>query len=53
MKKEEVRAEKNSPELVRRRWSDGECADEDPMSPDSVRERKRTGGAEGEEAGQQ
>jgi hypothetical protein len=37
-------------ELVRRRWNDGELADEDPISPNSVRERKRTGGVEGEEA---
>jgi hypothetical protein len=35
---------------VRQQWGDGELADEDPISPDSVRERKRTGGVEGEEA---
>jgi hypothetical protein len=53
MKKEEVRAERNSPELVRRQWSDGEFADEDPISPDTDRERKRTGGIEGKKAEQQ
>jgi hypothetical protein len=53
MKKEEVRAEKNSPKLVRRRWSDGEFTDEDPISPDSGRERERTGGIEDEKAKQQ
>jgi hypothetical protein len=53
MKKEEVRAERNSLKLVRRRWSDGEFADEDPISPGTDRERKRTGGVEGEKAGQQ
>jgi hypothetical protein len=52
MKKEEVRAERNSPELVRRRWSDGEFADEDPISPGTAQERKRTGGIEGEKARQ-
>jgi hypothetical protein len=35
---------------VQRQWSDSELADEDPISPGSVRERKRTGGVEGEEA---
>jgi hypothetical protein len=49
MKKEEVRREKNLSELVRRQWNDSKCVDEDPISPDSVRERKRTGGIEGEE----
>jgi hypothetical protein len=44
---------KNSPELVRWRWSDGELADKDPTSPSSVRERKRTGGVEDEEAKKQ
>jgi hypothetical protein len=39
MKEEEVRREKNLPELVRRQWGDDELADEDPISPDSVRER--------------
>jgi hypothetical protein len=33
MKEEEVRREKNLPELVRRQWGDGELADEDPISP--------------------
>jgi hypothetical protein len=33
MKEEEQRREKNSPELVRRRWNDGELAEEDPISP--------------------
>jgi hypothetical protein len=37
MKEEEVRREKNSPELVRQRWSDGELADGDPISPSNVR----------------
>jgi hypothetical protein len=50
MKEEEVRREKGSPELVRQPWSDGEHADEDPISPSGVRERNRTGGIEGEEA---
>jgi hypothetical protein len=50
MKGEEPRREKNSPELGRQQWSDGELADEDPISPGSVREKKRTGGVEGEEA---
>jgi hypothetical protein len=49
MKEEEHRKGKNSPELVRRRWNDGELADEDPISPSSVQERNRTGGVEGEE----
>jgi hypothetical protein len=53
MKKEEVRTERNSPELVRRRWSNGEFTDEDPISPSTDQERKRTGGVEGEKAGQQ
>jgi hypothetical protein len=53
MEEEEVRAERNSPELVWRRWSDGEFVDEDPISPGTGRERKRTGGVEGEKAGQQ
>jgi hypothetical protein len=53
MKEEEQRQEKNSPELVRRRWSGGERADEDPISPSGVREMSRTGGDEGEEAGAQ
>jgi hypothetical protein len=44
---------KNSPELLRWRWSDGELADEDPISPSSVRQRKRTGGVEDEEAKRQ
>jgi hypothetical protein len=51
MKKEEVRTERNSPELVRRRWSDGEFADEDTISPGTDRERKRTGGVEDEADG--
>jgi hypothetical protein len=38
---------------VRRQWGDGELADEDPISPGSVRERKRTDGVEGEEAERQ
>jgi hypothetical protein len=48
MKEEEQIREKNSPELVRRRWNGSERADEDPISPSSVRERSRTGGVEGE-----
>jgi hypothetical protein len=51
MKKEEVRVEKDSPELVRQRWSGGECSDEDPISPGSVREREVTGGIEDEADG--
>jgi hypothetical protein len=35
---------------MRRQWGDGELADKDPISPDSVRERKRIGGVKGEEA---
>jgi hypothetical protein len=53
MKEEEPRRGKNSPELVRRRWNDGELANEDPISPSNVRERKRTGGVGGEEAKRQ
>jgi hypothetical protein len=49
MKEEEQRRKKNSPKLVRRRWSDGELADEDPISPSNVRERSRTGGVKGKE----
>jgi hypothetical protein len=37
---------------MRWQWSDGDCVDEDPISPDSVRERKKTGGVEGEEVNQ-
>jgi hypothetical protein len=48
----EPRRGKNSPELVRRRWNDGELVDEDPISPSGVRERKRTDGVEGEDAEQ-
>jgi hypothetical protein len=50
MKEEEQRRGKDSPELVRRQWNGGERADEDPISPSSVRERSRTGGIEGQEA---
>jgi hypothetical protein len=50
-KKSEPRR-KNLPELMRWQWSDGKCADEDPISADSVQERKRTGGLEGEEVNQ-
>jgi hypothetical protein len=49
MKEGEVRRKKNSPELVRRRWSDGELADVDPISPSNVWERSRTGSIKGEE----
>jgi hypothetical protein len=49
MKEEEQRRKKNSPKLVRRRWNGGERADGDPISPNNVRERSRTGGVEGEE----
>jgi hypothetical protein len=50
MKEEEHRRGKNTPELVQRRWNNGEPANEDPISPSSVWERNRTGGIEGEEA---
>jgi hypothetical protein len=43
--------EKNLLELVRRRWNDGEFAEEDPISPDNVQERKKTSGVEGEADG--
>jgi hypothetical protein len=49
MKEEEQRKEKDTPELVRRRWSDGELANGDSISPSNVRERSRTGGIKGEE----
>jgi hypothetical protein len=50
MKEEEVRRKKNSPELVRRRRSDGKLAEGDPISPSNVRGRSGTGGIKGEEA---
>jgi hypothetical protein len=40
----------NSPELMRWQWGDGKLADKDLISPGSVRERKRIGAVEGEEA---
>jgi hypothetical protein len=49
MKEEEVRRKKNSPELVRRRWSSGELVDGDPISPSNAWERSRIGGVKGEE----
>jgi hypothetical protein len=49
MKEEEARRKKNSPELGRRRWSNGELADGDPISPSNVRERSRVGGVKDEE----
>jgi hypothetical protein len=36
---------------VRRHWNDGEVVEEDPISPDNVLERKKTGGIEGEADG--
>jgi hypothetical protein len=50
--KEEERRRKNLPKLMRRRWNDSDCADEDPISPGSVREREVTGGVEDEADGQ-
>jgi hypothetical protein len=49
MEEEEQRRGKNSLELVRQQWNDGALVDEDPISPNSVRERNRTSGVEGEE----
>jgi hypothetical protein len=51
MKKEEVRVDKNSPELMLRRWNDDRFAEEDPISPDNVRETKKAGGIEDEVEG--
>jgi hypothetical protein len=52
MNEQERRRGKSSPELARRRWSDGDLAEKGPISPSNVLERKRTGGVEDEEAEQ-
>jgi hypothetical protein len=49
MKEEEQRKEKDSPELVRQRWSDGDGAAMERRRWSNVRERSRTGGVKGEE----
>jgi hypothetical protein len=49
MKEEEWR-KRNSPKLERRRWSGGELAVEDPISPGDIRKRSDGGSTEGEDA---
>jgi hypothetical protein len=48
--KEEERRKRNSPELERRRWSGGEFAVEDPISPGDIRKRSGGGSKKGEGA---
>jgi hypothetical protein len=47
--KEEGRRKKGLPELERRRWSSGELAVEDPISPRDIRKKSSGGGEEGED----
>jgi hypothetical protein len=48
--KEKEQRKRNSPELERRRWSGGELAVEDPISPGNIRKRSGGGSTEGEDA---
>jgi hypothetical protein len=48
--KEEEQPKRNSPELERRRWSGGEFAVEDPISPEDIRKRSGGGSKKGEGA---
>jgi hypothetical protein len=50
MKQKEQRR-KSLPKLGRRRWSSGELADRDPISPSNVQERSSDGGVEGGDDG--
>jgi hypothetical protein len=47
--KEEEQTKRNSPELQRRRWSGGELAVEDPISPGDIRKRSGGGSTGGED----
>jgi hypothetical protein len=48
--REEEQRRKSSPEFERRRWSSGELAVKDPISPGDIRKRSSGGGEEGEDA---
>jgi hypothetical protein len=48
--KEEEQPNRNSPELERRRWSGGELAVEDPISPGDIRKRSGGGSTDSEDA---
>jgi hypothetical protein len=47
--REEEQRRKSLPEFERRRWSGGELAVEDPISPSDIRKRSSGGGKEGED----
>jgi hypothetical protein len=48
--REEEQRRKSLPEFERQRWSGGELAVEDPISPGDIRKRNRAGGEGGEDA---
>jgi hypothetical protein len=51
--KEEEQKKRNSPELEQQRWSGGELAVEDPISPRDIRKRSGGGSKKGEDAERQ
>jgi hypothetical protein len=48
--REEEQRRKSLPKFERRRWSGGELAVKDPISPGDIRKRSGGGGEEGEDA---
>jgi hypothetical protein len=48
--REEEQRRKSLPEFEWRRWSDGELAVEDPISPGGIQKRNNGGGEESEDA---
>jgi hypothetical protein len=48
--RDEEQRRKSLPELERRRWSSGELAVKDPISPGDIRKRSSGGGEEYEDA---